>query len=528
MGRWHDPDGWTSTLHHPSTSRGPWRTGRPNLTLSMTAAPSPAAPTLTASQVRAIIIGLMMAMLLAALDQTIVATAMPTIGRDLGDAADLPWIVTAYLLASTAVTPLYGKFSDVHGRRVSLLVAITLFMLGSVACAVAPTMIVLALARGLQGLGGGGLISLAQTILADIMSPRERARYQIYIASVFVASSVAGPLLGGVLAQHLHWSLIFWINLPIGVAAFLMTNSKLRLLQVPELRRRLDYPGAVILVGATVALLLALSWGGVRYPWASPRIALLLGASALAWALFVARLRTAPEPLIPLDVLGNQVVATGTLAACFAMGTFIGLTIYVPLYLEGARGLSASQSGVALVPLMAGTVTGATLSGRSMMYFSNYKRLPLVGIAISVAAAVTLALGAARLPLPALEVVLFLVSVGLGTVLPLSTIAIQNAVALHQLGTATATMNFFRSLGGALIVAVFGTIVVGLGGPAAEDAGYDPARAAVLAHTFAWVFAATVVGLGLAMLWTALMEQRPLRDRRTEADGVAAAAPVMD
>ncbi|OYY21716.1 MAG: MFS transporter, partial [Azorhizobium sp. 35-67-15] len=188
----------------------------------------PSAATLSHAEILTIIIGITLAMLLAALDQTIVATALPTIGSDLNDFANLSWVVTAYLLSSTAVTPLYGKLSDVFGRRVVLLFAIGVFMLGSLACALAPSMLALILARGLQGLGGGGLISLAQTIIADVVSPRERGRYQGYIASVFAASSIAGPVLGGVIADHLHWSLIFWINLPLGLAAFLMTERTLR------------------------------------------------------------------------------------------------------------------------------------------------------------------------------------------------------------------------------------------------------------------------------------------------------------
>ncbi|OYY60054.1 MAG: MFS transporter, partial [Rhizobiales bacterium 24-66-13] len=191
-------------------------------------APSPSAASLSHAEILTIIIGITLAMLLAALDQTIVATALPTIGSDLNDFANLSWVVTAYLLSSTAVTPLYGKLSDVFGRRVVLLFAIGVFMLGSLACALAPSMLALILARGLQGLGGGGLISLAQTIIADVVSPRERGRYQGYIASVFAASSIAGPVLGGVIADHLHWSLIFWINLPLGLAAFLMTERTLR------------------------------------------------------------------------------------------------------------------------------------------------------------------------------------------------------------------------------------------------------------------------------------------------------------
>ena len=477
-------------------------------------------PSLTHLQIRSIIIGLMMAMFLAALDQTIVATAMPTIGRTLGNAENLPWIVTAYLLASTVVTPLYGKLSDIHGRRIMLLVAITTFVIGSIACALAPSMVALAVARGLQGIGGGGLISLAQTIIGDIMSPRERARYQAYIATVFVASSVAGPLLGGFLAQHFGWSLIFWINLPVGILAFIMTNSQLKLLPRHERPHDLDYWGAVLLVLASSGLMLALSWAGVRYPWASPQVVVLVAASAVLWGLFFLRLLRAPEPLIPLAVLSNPVVYCATLAACFAMGTFIGLSIYVPIFFEGVLGLTASQSGMALLPLMLGVVTGATLSGRSMMYFKRYKTIPLVMMGLSVLCCALLAWLGARLGFVLLETLFLLISVGLGTILPMSTIVIQNAVPLHQLGTATATMNFFRSLGGALIVAAFGTIV--LGGTAGDSvAGHDMeslirgADTVHLARVFQWVFGAADLGLLLGWTFLALLEPRPLIDRRS-------------
>ncbi|HEX4765675.1 MAG TPA: MDR family MFS transporter [Lichenihabitans sp.] len=486
---------------------------------------------LSPAEVRSIVVGLMMAMLLAALDQTIVATAMPTIGRDLGDADNLPWIVTAYLLASTAVTPLYGKLSDIHGRRITLLFAIVAFVLGSVACALAPSMVMLALARGLQGVGGGGLISLAQTIIGDIMSPKERARYQVYIASVFVTSSLAGPLLGGVLAEHFHWSLIFWINLPIGIAAFIMTAGKLKLLPRYERPHRLDYPGAASLVVASTSLLLALSWGGQRYPWASVPVVSLLVGSALVWGLFVLRLLRAPEPLIPVSVLADRVIYSATLAACFAMGTFIGLTIYMPIFLEGVVGLTASQSGVALIPLMLGTVTGATISGRSMTYFKHYKVLPLIMMGVSVLACAALSLEGRHLPLWAMEALFLLISLGLGTILPLSTITIQNTVPMHQLGTATASMNFFRSLGGALIVAAFGTIVLsGMGGSTHDmEALIRGADATHLAHVFRWVFGAADLGLIVAWFFLAMLEQRPLVDRRgPEMSGEAAATIIMD
>jgi MFS family permease len=219
---------------------------------------------LSHAEIRTIIVGVMLAMFLAALDQTIVATALPTIGRELNNIVDLPWVVTSYLVAATAATPLYGKFSDIHGRRVTILVAIVTFMVGSLGCALAPSMFLLIVARAVQGLGGGGLISLAQTAIADVTSPRDRGRYQAYFASVFAASSLAGPILGGVIAEHLHWSVIFWINLPLGALAYGMTHHALKLLPRHERWHRLDVLGAVLITAAIVTLMLALSEGGTR------------------------------------------------------------------------------------------------------------------------------------------------------------------------------------------------------------------------------------------------------------------------
>lgn len=488
----------------------------------MSAQPHPvaeAAP-LTHAEITGIILGLFLAMLLAALDQTIVATAMPTIGHELGDMQNLSWVATAYLLTSTIVTLLYGKLSDIHGRRIVLLVGIVIFSIGSVACALAPTMLALALARGLQGLGGGGLIVMAQTIIADMVPPRERGKYQVYIAGVFMTSSLAGPALGGFFAEHLSWTWIFWINLPLGLAAYLMTNDKLRRLPRHERPHALDWLGASLLVLATVALLLALSWGGVRYAWTSPAIWSLLGGSALLWAGFIVRLSRAPEPLIPLSVLANPVVTMGTLAACFGMGVFIGLSIYMPIYMEGVLGLSATQSGLALIPLMVGTVTGATISGRFMVKIVHYKRIPVIGLAFAVACALILTFAADRLPLAGVEILLAALSIGLGTLLPITTVCIQNAVSAHQLGTATASMNFFRSLGGALIVAAFGAIVLNAGGAAGHDGdlrGLPPEARAGLSHAFGLIFAATAAGLAAALGFIAMMRELPLR---------GAAAPI--
>ncbi len=326
----------------------------------MTAAPAP-----TPAEMRQVMIGLGLAMLLSALDQTIVVTAMPTIGADLGEPENLPWIVTAYLLAATVVTPLYGKFADVYGRRVVILIGVSIFIAGSLACALAPSIAFLAAARFLQGMGGGGLIALSQTVVADLVSPLERGRYQTYFAAVFATSSVAGPALGGFFAQYLHWSLIFWINLPLGLAALLITNSRLK--RLPERRHphSVDYRGAAFLVMASGAMVLALGWGGTRYPWASAPIIGLLALSAAFWAAFARRTRVAEEPLIPMRILSIRLVRDAVASSSFGLGAFVGLSVVMPIYFEIGAGLSAHDSGLALIPLMVATVAGATFSGRT-------------------------------------------------------------------------------------------------------------------------------------------------------------------
>lgn len=482
---------------------------------------------LSHAEIRLIIFGVVTAMFLAALDQTIVATALPTIGRELGDAELLPWIVTSYLVTSTAVTPLYGKFSDTHGRRATLLFGIGLFTAASIACALAPTMLTLIIARAVQGLGGGGLISLSQTIIADVIAPKERGRYQVYIASVFVSTSLLGPLLGGLFAEHLHWSFIFWINIPIGMLSLALSYSLLRRLPRHDRRHSLDVLGALLLVAATGLLMLALNWGGVRHPWNSGTILGLLAGSALLWVAFGLRMGRADEPLIPLNLFANPVLRMGTLAALFGMGVFIGLTIYVPAFFEVVLGLSAADSGLALIPMMVATVFGATLAGRTMVKMTHYKRLPLAGLLMAAASTAVLAWKAHEVPFPLLQVMLVLTSIGLGTILPITTVAIQNAVSPHQMGTATGAMNFSRSLGGALIVAAFGAILLG-GGVASglhgvpAGGGHAAASPEVVA-AFGWMFLAASAGLLCAFASLAAMEERPLRGR-SSGDPPAAAA----
>jgi EmrB/QacA subfamily drug resistance transporter len=473
------------------------------------------ASTLTPSDIRSIFFGIMLAMLLSALDQTIVATAMPTIGRQFGDLEHLPWVVTAYLLASTAVTPLYGKFSDVHGRRVTLLIGITIFIVGSIACALAPSLLALILARGVQGLGGGGLIALAQTIVADMVTPRERGRYQVYFGAVFATASLGGPVLGGFIAQNLHWSFIFWINLPLGFLAFLLTNARLKKLPRVERQHRLDVLGATLLVAATTSFMLVLSWGGAHYSWSSARILSLAAASAGFWVAFALRMLTASEPLIPLQVLADRVVGCATLASACGMGTYIGLTIFTPIYFEAALGLSARQSGLALIPLMIGIVIGATASGRMMARVRHYKRAPVAGVAIAVLSVGTIAAFSASLPFPALLSLLFFASLGLGTVMPVATVAVQNAAPAHHLGTATATLNFSRQLFGAIVVAAYGAIILSgqSSGRGLTLETLSGGATPELVATFRYVFVAATIGLAASLAFFCMMEERPLRDR---------------
>ncbi|ODT17121.1 MAG: MFS transporter [Kaistia sp. SCN 65-12] len=493
--------------------------------MDASASARPGPPPLDHATVRSIIIGVMLAMFLAALDQTIIATALPTIGRELGDLQNIAWVVTAYLLSSTAVTPLYGKLSDIHGRRTVMLIAIVIFIIGSIACAMAPTMTALILARFLQGLGGGGLISLANTIVGDAISPKERAKYMGYFGAVFALSSVAGPVLGGVLSEAFHWSVIFWINIPLGLVAFLMTFNALKKLPQNNRPHRLDVIGALLLVIASVLLLLAISWGGVSYPWLSPEILGLVAGSAVAWALFTLRVLTAPEPFLPVGVLRDQVVATATLAGFFGIGTMVGLSIYMPLFFQSVKHLSAAESGFALIPLSIGTVFGAQFSGRVMARVTHYKRSPVVGLIVAIVLTGVLAAFAGDLDMITIQILLGVIGAGLGTLFPVTLVVAQNAVALHHLGTATAAVNFMRSLGSAILVAAFGAILLaGLGtisdgaGTSVEAKIASAAESGVsLAGAFTGVFIAAAICAAIALGLLLVMEERPLRGGRVSA-----------
>src|ERR1044071_7155381 len=315
------------------------------------AAAHPPRPAMSHTEVRTIFFGLMLAAFLAALNQTIIATALPTIGRHFHDFENLSWVVTAYLLTSTAVAPLYGKLSDIWGRRAMILAAIGLFVAGSAAAAAAPDMTWLVLGRGLQGIGGGGILPLCQSVIADVVAPRERGRYQAYMGVVWVTSGVAGPVFGGLMAEHAHWSLIFWINVPLGLGAALLTHIHLRRIPRHDRRHKLDVLGAVLMMASCIPLLLALTWGGTRLPWLSGPILLLVGASFVLSLLFGCRLTRAAEPFLPLTVLNNPVMRTGTASASLARCVQVGLPIVVPMSFEVPFHSSPTESGIARIPI---------------------------------------------------------------------------------------------------------------------------------------------------------------------------------
>jgi EmrB/QacA subfamily drug resistance transporter len=474
------------------------------------AGPTAEAASLDHTSVRAIVAGIMLAMFLSALEQTIVAPALPTIGRALGNVELLSWMVTGYLISTTVVTPLFGKLSDIYGRRRMMLVSISVFILGSVACALAPSMEALIVGRVLQGVGGGGILPLAQTVIADLLSPRERPLIQSYTSAMFLAASILGPVLGGFLTDYVHWSLIFWINLPMGLVALILTDRALRRLPRNDRPHRLDLAGAGLMVAAALALLLALAWGGVRYPWTSPTIVGLFAASAALWVAFAWRLLHAAEPFIPLTMLAEPVVLGIAAAGFFSIGTIVGLSIFIPIYVELVLAHSPSASGLVLIAFMVGATIGSMVAGRLMPKLERYKLVPVFAMPIGVAAMILFAISPGDITLVEATLLLAVGGAGMGPMWPATTVIIQNAVPLHQLGIATGTLSFFRQLGGALVVAIFAAIVLaGVHGASLER--LSAAETAALAASFRWVFIAAAVFLALSLLSLMVIKTQPLR-----------------
>jgi EmrB/QacA subfamily drug resistance transporter len=400
---------------------------------------------------------LMLGMFLAALDQTIVSTALPTIVGDLGGLDHLSWVVTSYLLATTASTPLYGKLGDMYGRKPVFLAAIVIFLAGSLLSGMSQSMGELIAFRALQGLGAGGLMVGAQAIIAEIVPPRERGRYMGLIGSVFAVASVAGPLLGGFFVETLSWRWVFYVNMPIGVVAVLVVVFKLHL-HVPKHRHRIDYLGATLLTAGVSALILVTTWGGNEYAWGSLTIVVLALVGVLLLGIFVKQETRAAEPIIPLKLFRSRVFSIAS-SIGFVIGlAMFGAIIFIPLFLQLVYGVSPTSSGLRMLPLMGGLLTASILSGRAISRIGRYKVFPIVGTAVTTVGLFLLSRLEVDTPPWLASVFMLVLGVGIGLVMQVIVLVVQNDAPPRDIGVATSTATFFRSMGGSLGVALFGAI----------------------------------------------------------------------
>jgi EmrB/QacA subfamily drug resistance transporter len=414
--------------------------------------------TLSHRQVLVVFTGVGLGMLLASLDQTIVGTAMPTIVGELGGVQHYSWPMTAYLLTATASTPLYGKISDLYGRKSVFQAGIVIFLIGSVLTGLSQNMTQLSAFRALQGAGAGGLLALSMAIVGDIVPPRERGRYQGYLGSVFALATVCGPLIGGFFVDHLSWRWVFYINLPLGAVALFVTGI---VLDLPFQRRShsIDYLGSSLLVAAVSCVLLATVWGGTEYPWGSTTILGLFGTGVVLLALFVLQELRAEEPILPLRLFTNSIVMVSCGTGFILGSVMFGAMAFVAYFLQIVSGASPTAAGLLLTPIMGGVLVTSILSGRLISRFGRYRIYPLVGTPVMALAIVLLSRMDEHTSRGYVAASLVVLGLGMGCIMQVLVLVAQNAVHYRDLGTATAAVSFFRSMGGTFGVAVFGAIL---------------------------------------------------------------------
>ena len=494
------------------------------------------------TSIRAVFGALFLALLLAALDQTIVSTALPTIVGELGGLTHLSWVVTAYLLTSTVVGPLYGKFGDLYGRKIVLQVAIAVFLVGSALCGIAADMLQLIVFRALQGIGGGGLIVITIAVIGDLIPPRERGRYQGFFGAVFGLATIIGPLLGGFFVDHLTWRWIFYINLPTGILAMAVIAAVLPA-KATRRRHEIDYAGALVLAAALSAIILFTSLGGTSLAWTSPVILGLIAASIACSALLVVVELRAREPILPMSLFANRNFAVASSVGLIVGLSLFGAVTFLPIYLQVVKGVTPSISGLMLMPMMLGMLATSVISGRIISRYGRYKLFPIIGTA-----SMTFGLGA--LSLLAVEgnvwqaaIDALWLGLGMGMVMQVLLVAVQNSVDYQHLGVATSGTMLFRSLGGALGVALFGAIFANglhaqLAGPGMEFLSavipaavqglppnlhqeYVTAVMAALRPVF--VVATAIAAVGFVVTW--LLRESPLREAAPEGLGESFAMP---
>jgi EmrB/QacA subfamily drug resistance transporter len=496
-------------------------------------------------RVRLIFLALMLVLLLASLDQTIVSTALPTIVGDLGGLNHLSWVVTAYLLSSTIAGPLYGKLGDLYGRKMVLQGAIVIFLAGSALCGLAQSMVQLIAYRALQGLGAGGLIVTTLAVIGDLIPPRERGKYQGYFGGVFGVSTVIGPLLGGFFVDNLSWRWIFYVNLPVGAVALAVIATAFHARAVKQ-RHEIDYLGAALLAAALSSVVLFTSLGGTTWAWSSTKIIALILASIVLLPLFVFVEARAAEPIIPLTLFRNHTFSvTSTIGFIVGFALF-GAVTYLPLYLQVTKGLSPTKSGLQLLPLMAGVLVTSILSGQLITRLGRYRFFPIAGTALMTVGMVLLSRLDAHSSIWFAAAGAVVLGLGLGMVMQVLVLAVQNAVDRSMMGVATSGSTLFRQIGGSIGVALFGTIFanrvhVELTSrlppnaripkvinpqtihhlPAAARTAFQDAFAAALHPVF--LTAAGVSLLAFALTW--LLRELPLR---TGAHAVDAIPPQRD